>query len=126
MILIEMVGWWYARGWGIFVRKAGGFLKSITNFFSMSSLLRTLFKPFRQISADSAGSGASVDIKFHLFIDRLVSRVIGFFSRLILIVVGLILIVVGGLFCLVVILAWPFIPFIPVAGIVMSVMGVMV
>ena len=100
MILIEMVGWWYARGWGIFVRKAGEFLLSITNFFSMSSLIRTLFKPFRQISADSAGSGASVDIKFHLFIDRLVSRVI--------------------------ILAWPFIPFIPVAGIVMSVMGVMV
>ena len=124
MVLFEMFSWWYSRGWLTFIKKIRSFLTSITDFFSMDSLIRTLFQPFRQISADTAKSGASLDIKFHMFIDRLVSRIIGFFSRLLLLIVGLIIIIFGGGLSLILIVLWPFIPFLPVAGIVMSVMGV--
>ena len=124
MVLFEMFSWWYSRGWLTFIKKIRSFLTSITDFFSMDSLIRTLFQPFRQISAETANSSSSIDIKFHMFIDRLVSRIIGFFSRLLLLIAGLIIIIFGGSLSLILIVLWPFIPFLPVAGIVVSVMGV--
>ena len=90
----------------------------------MNSLIRTLFKPFRQISADTASSDSSLDFKFHMFIDRLVSRIVGFFSRLFLLIIGCIIIILGGAVSLVLIILWPFIPLTPIAGIVLSLMGV--
>ena len=80
MAITEMFFWWYSRGWQVFISKARTSLTSITDFFSMSSLVRTLFKPYRQISAETASSSASLDLKFHMFLDRLVSRFIGFLS----------------------------------------------
>ena len=124
MAIIEMFFWWYSHGWYAFISKTRNWLSSITDFFSMDSLVRTLFKPFRQISAESAAGNASLDLKFHMFLDRLVSRLIGFFSRLVLLFTGSIIIVIGGILCLLLIIIWPFIPLIPIAGIVLSVMGV--
>ena len=124
MAIVDMFFWWYAHGWHAFISKLRGFLSSITDFFSMDSLVRTLFKPFRQISAESASTGASLDLKFHMFIDRLVSRFIGFFSRLTLLIAGTIIIVFGGIASLILIILWPIIPFMPLLGLVLAVMGV--
>lgn len=124
MAILEMLTWWYAHGWSIFIRKLRIFLANITDFFSMDSLIRTLFKPYRQISAGSANANSSLDLKFHMFLDRLVSRFIGFFSRLILLITGTIIIIVGGVSSLVLILLWPVIPLVPIAGIVLTVVGV--
>ena len=124
MAIAEIFLWWYKDGWRFFVHKVRNSLSNITDFFSMDSLLRTLFKPFRQISADSAREGASLDLKFHMFIDRLVYRIIGFFSRLTLLIAGSIIIVFGGIISLILIILWPIIPFIPIAGIVLAIMGV--
>lgn len=100
------------------------YLSGITDFFSMGSLVRTLFKPYRQISAESAGESASLDMKFHMFLDRLVSRLVGFFTRLILLFAGIFIIIVGGIVSLALIILWPFIPLMPIAGVVLAVMGV--
>lgn len=124
MAITKMFCWWYAHGWAIFVKKNRLFLTDVIDFFSMSSLLRTLFKPFRQISASSANSGASLDLKFHMFIDRLISRVIGFFSRLILLVIGSIVIIFDSLLCLTLVILWPIVPLIPVTGLVLTFFGV--
>lgn len=124
MAITKMLFWWYSAGWGVFIQKIRTHLTSIIDFFSMGSLLRTLFKPFRQISAESANVGSSLDLKFHMFIDRLVSRCVGFFSRLILLTAGLILILLGGIFSIVLIIIWPFVPFLPIVGIVLTVIGV--
>lgn len=118
--------WWYSSGWKVFVEKLKTALGNITDFFSMGSLLRTLFKPYRQISAEHAGEQASLDLKFHMFLDRLISRIVGFFSRLVLLLTGVLMIVVGGIISLVLIILWPFIPLLPVAGIVLTAMGVTV
>ena len=90
----------------------------------MNSLIRTLFKPFRQISADSATTGSSLDLKWHMFIDRLISRIVGFFSRLILLITGCILIILGGIISLILIIIWPLIPLAPIAGIILTIIGV--
>ena len=116
--------WWYSSGWKVFIEKLKTSLSSITDFFSMSSLLRTLFKPYRQISAESASEHASLDMKFHMFLDRLISRIVGFFSRLTLLLTGLLIIIFGGLFSLILIIIWPFIPLLPIAGIVLTIFGV--
>lgn len=116
--------WWYSSGWKVFVDKLKTALSSITDFFSMGSLIRTLFKPYRQISAEAASEHASLDMKFHMFLDRLVSRVVGFFSRLTLLIAGIFLITLGGILSLVLIILWPLIPLLPVVGIVLTAIGV--
>lgn len=123
MVITEMFFWWYASGWNIFIKKFRNWIINIADFFSMDSLVRTLFKPFRQISANTADSSASLDLKFHMFIDRFISRLIGFISRLILLIVGIIIILIGGILGLFIIILWPLIPFIPIVGIVLSTMG---
>lgn len=124
MIIPEILIWWYSTGWHTFLRKIGQNFSRITDFFSMSSLIRTLFKPFRQISAESAGINASLDLKFHMFIDRLVSRFVGFFSRLFLLLTGTIIIVLGSIFGFVFLVLWPFLPLTPIAGIILTIMGI--
>ena len=124
MAITEMILWWYSSGWKVFVGKLKTGLESITDFFSMGSLIRTLFKPYRQISAEVAGDGASLDLKFQMFLDRLISRIVGFFSRLVLLLTGIMMIIVGGIISLILIILWPFIPLLPIAGIILTAMGV--
>ena len=125
MAFVEMFFWWYARGWQVFIHKIRGILSNITDFFSMDSLIRTLFQPFRQISANSANADSSLDMKFQIFLDRFISRLVGFFTRLLLLIVGSLIIIFGGIVCLFLIILWPVIPLFPIIGIILSIMGVM-
>ena len=126
MAITEMFLWWYSHGWQSFIAKAHNSLSSITDFFSMSSLVRTLFKPYRQISAETASGTSSLDVKFRMFIDRLISRCVGFVSRLILLLAGTFVIIIGGIVSLILIILWPIIPLLPIAGIILTIMGVMI
>lgn len=124
MSIPEIIIWWYTPGWSLFVKKNRALLASTVDFFSMSSLLHTLFKPYRQISAETANAEASLEMRFHMFTDRLVSRIVGFFSRLVLLIAGTILIIIGGIICFALIILWPLIPFAPIIGIVLTILGV--
>ena len=125
MAIAEMFVWWYSRGWRVFVMGLKNWFARVADFFSMDSLIRTLFKPYRQISAGTSASGA-LDLKFQMFIDRTISRLIGFVSRLILLLAGCVIIVVGGLLGLILTILWPVIPLLPAIGIILSVVGVMI
>jgi hypothetical protein len=124
MAIIEMLSWWYAHGWNVFIKKNRHTLSNIVDFFSMNSLIRTLFKPFRQISAETASADSSLDLKMHMFLDRLISRFIGFFSRLFLLIAGTFIIIIGAICSLVLIILWPLVPFIPIAGVILTITGV--
>lgn len=126
MVIVRMLSWWYVSGWGLFVKKLGVRFANLADFFSMSSLVRTLFQPYRQISADTAASGSSLETKFHAFVDRLVSRCVGFVTRLMLLIVGVIAMILTGIVGLVMVVAWPLVPFLPIAGIVATCMGVLI
>ena len=123
MAIFEMFFWWYASGWATFIRKTKVFLSNIIDSFSITSIVRTLFKPFRQISAETANENASIDLRFQMFIDRLISRFIGFSSRLILLIVGLVLVIIGGTISLALIIIWPLIPFMPIIGLMLTIAG---
>ncbi len=126
MAIAEMFLWWYSKGWRVFLSKLGSWFSDIADFFSMKSLIRTLFKPYRQISAESASASDSFDIRFHMFLDRLFSRTVGFFTRLVLLLIGVIVIIFNSILSVILIILWPLIPFVPVAGIILTVMEVVI
>ena len=124
MFMVDLVQWWYLRGWGMFLDGLKRKLQDSADFFSFGILARTLFKPFRQISAGASGDTA--ESKLAAFSDRLVSRVVGLFARLAIMIAGavvmLVEIIVGGLIAIV----WPLMPVLPIVCIVLAGMGVKV
>lgn len=126
MMVTKIFTWWYSTGWLLMFKKSLSRFDGVINFFSMNSLLRTLFKPYRQISAESANTSASLDLKFHMFIDRLVSRIVGFFLRLVLLIVGIIFIIFNFVFSLLFMILWPLVPVAPIFGVILCVAGVIV
>lgn len=123
MAIAEMLIWWYSQGWRVFIVGLKNWFSSVFDFFSMDSLVHTLFKPYRQISAGSTSSG-SLDIRFRMFIDRLISRLIGFVSRLVLLFTGCLIMLIGSLLSLILLVLWPFIPLLPIIGLLLTIIGV--
>lgn len=124
MIIFSMFSWWYSAGWqkfgGILVDK----LRGVLSFFSIGALLRTLFAPFRQISATSDDDSPALDARFRAFTDQLVSRLVGGVIRLFLMIVGLIAFVIWGALSLILFVSWPLVPAMPIVCIVLTVLGV--
>ena len=126
MAILEILTWWYTAGMrGIFGRAKEWFGK-VADFFSMDSLLKTLFMPYRQISAERARADAPVGLKLQMFGDRLFSRIIGFFARIVLLLAGVVTMIFGLVLILALILLWPFIPVLPVFGVILTIAGVMI
>lgn len=112
MLALGLLSWWYSQGWGIFVSGWRDRLKGTADFFSIGSLARTLFAPFRQISAHAG------------FLDRLISRLVGAATRFLIMIFGIIVIVLETILGLIAILVWPLVPLVPMACIVLTVVGV--
>ena len=102
--------------------KGGQRLKSTLEFFSVGQLAATLFSPFRQISA-SETSGGSPAIALRLFFDKLISRFIGAFVRLVTIVFGLVAILFLVVYQALIICMWLLLPLFPVVGLILFAVG---
>lgn len=98
-------------------------LHSLADFFSIGLLLRTLFSPFKQISA-YGDDNASLQKSISEFFDKLLSRVIGAVVRIFILIAGAVAITLEATLGIILVLIWPFIPFIPIATIVLAIMGV--
>ncbi|MCQ2571102.1 MAG: hypothetical protein MJ154_02550 [Candidatus Saccharibacteria bacterium] len=96
----------------------------MADFFSIGLLLKTLFQPFRQISADETGEKGGLEGALIAFFDRTLSRVIGFIVRTFIIVAGIITLSLQLVFGLLLAVLWPCVPALPVIGIIVSSMGV--
>lgn len=122
MFLVGLISWWYGRGWiGQSKRMAGRFAATL-EFFSIGQLLLTLFSPFRQISASVAGDG-SIGSAYRAFVDKLISRVIGAFVRFFTILFGLVIIALQAVYELVIMIAWWFLPLLPIIGFILLAVG---
>jgi hypothetical protein len=123
MIIILQLRWWYSAGWRwVLSEMLIAKVQWVNEVFSTSDLLRTLFAPFRQTYA--GGVRGSVGDQFRAFVDRSISRVIGFIVRSFLLIaaaLGSVAIAVSGLLTL---LLWPFLPFLPFIGFICFVVGV--
>ena len=114
-----LLQWWYAGGWGMFASSLKDRLRNTADLFSIGILFKTLFAPFRQISAVSSGTS-----KWQAFLDRLFSRMVGGVVRLLIIQAGIITLVFQAVVGVLLVIIWPLVPFLPIACIVLAVMGV--
>lgn len=121
MIVLAIFSWWYSEGWARSVRQAGDRVEGVLDFFSVGVLLKTLFAPFRQISAGQVRGPA--EAQFRAFLDRTFSRFIGAFMRGMMIIAGFLTAVFVGVVGLVQIVVWPLVPLLPLFGLLAALAG---
>jgi hypothetical protein len=115
MLLTTFFGWWYGEGWMTLARKVAGRVTGTLGFFSVGQLATSLFAPFRQISAGKVRGPLAV--QFRAWGDRMFSRVIGAVVRTLLILTGLLTAALLSIWGLVLMIAWPVLPALPLVGI---------
>jgi hypothetical protein len=121
MLFVSLLRWWYSDGWIRRARIISNQLDGVVDYFSIDLLLRTLFSPFRQISAGKVDG--PLEVQMRALVDKLVSRVIGAIIRLILLVIGLVAIAGQAIIGFLILIIWAFVPLLPVIGIVLTVIG---
>lgn len=121
MLITGLISWWYGEGWRIRLSHMRQSLANMYDYFSIDLLVKTLFSPFRQISAGNVQGPLGVQMR--ALADKLFSRVIGAFVRSIMIVVGLIGMSVLTVFHFILLLGWPLVPAMPFIGIFLTITG---
>jgi hypothetical protein len=107
MLALSFFSWWYGRGWKQVATSFGPRIHTVADSFSAGQLLRTLFAPWRRIvTPPSAGLSA----KLRALVDNLVSRTVGFFVRLIVLLAALVTIIGITLLTAIELIAWPLLP----------------
>jgi hypothetical protein len=126
MLLIELVKWWYSAGIVVHLRKIARRLQRTQDNFSLGLLLKTLFKPFRQIDAAAnldPTVSVSIDQQFKRFTSDLISRFIGFWMRLFLMLAGIAILILQTLYSVLTFAIYLVLPLAPIAGIVLAILG---
>lgn len=116
----DMLRWWYTTGWMQTFRRIGEWPLGVERAFSFVILLQTLFSPWRRII--SMG-GRTIDAKFRAAIDNLISRMIGFIIRSIVLLAALLAMVGVAVAALVMAVVWPLLPLAVVYGVVRGITG---
>ena len=124
MFLVGIFQWWYGNGLLQSIRQSFLGVLRTADFFSVGLLLRTLFNPFRQISAAPVGGALSVQLS--AFFDKLFSRAIGAVVRSMVIIVGILMILLRFLWMIVGVIMWLALPLMPFIGIILWQLGVSV
>lgn len=112
MFIVGMASWWYRDGWKHLISNILESLERLYDTFSLGLLVKTLFSPWRQISAGNVRGPIGVQIR--AFFDRLVSRLIGGFIRTITLIIGTVSLCCAAIFGIIRVALWPIIPALPV------------
>ena len=121
MLFVSLLQWWYSDGWRRRARLVSTQIDGVIDYFSIDLLARTLFSPYRQISAGKVDGPLGVQLR--AFADRLISRFIGALIRTVLLVMGMIAIAAQSIFGLVVLVLWAFVPLLPFMGVGLMLTG---
>ncbi|TWP26500.1 hypothetical protein EUA60_02230 [TM7 phylum sp. oral taxon 346] len=121
MFIVGMISWWYSVGWKRAAVDVWESIERLYDTFSLGLLLKTLFAPWRQISAGKVRGPIGVQLR--AFFDRLVSRIIGGFIRTITLMIGVVALCVMLLIGLLRLAIWPLIPFMPAAMVIAAISG---
>jgi len=109
MLALAFFQWWYSRGWLQAARHISGRIKGVLLSFSVATLMRTLFAPWKQIVAIK-DPNETLQMRVRGFFDTLVSRFIGFCVRTITLLTALVMTLVMAAFGAVLIALWPILP----------------
>lgn len=120
-MLMAFFVWWYTGGWQRQISLISQQLDRLLDMFSFDLLLRTLFSPFRQISAGSVGGPLGVQLQ--AWLDRVVSRLIGAMVRTVVLITGVIVVVAAFVCGGIRFVLWPLVPIAPIIGFVLWLSG---
>lgn len=123
MLVLDLLSWWYSRGFSELINGLKERLRDAADFFSIRLLMQNFFSPYRQISAQGTSSSA-VNDRMQAFLDSLISRVVGTVVRLFVLLAGIIVIVLQITVGVVMIIIWPLIPMTVVGGVILCLGGV--
>lgn len=118
-MIIEMLRWWYGPGWVHSFKRISTRTKSVAHAFSATTLIATLFSPWKRIQY----SGKSFDAKMQAMIDNLVSRIIGFVVRIGVLIAALVMIASSAILGLTIAIIWPLVPVLIMACLVKGIIG---
>lgn len=121
MLFVSLFKWWYGEGWRQRAVMINARLEGVVDYFSIDLLVKTLFSPFRQISAGRVDGPIGEQLR--AFADKMVSRIIGGVVRSIILIIGLVTIALTVVASLILLLAWALVPLLPVIGIVLAMIG---
>ena len=121
MFIVGMLSWWYSAGWIERAKLNRERIARTVDYFSINLLVKTLFSPFRQISAGKVNG--PIGLKWRAFIDRTISRVIGAFIRSVIIVIGCVTITLYCVLGLITMVVWAFVPLFPIVGFILFISG---
>lgn len=121
MFIVGLFSWWYSAGWADEARRVRERIASAADYFSIGLLAKTLFSPFRQISAGRVQG--PLGVKWRAFVDRLISRCIGAIVRSVMIIIGVVWIAIVTSIGSITLVFWLIVPALPVVGIIMTIIG---
>jgi hypothetical protein len=107
-MVFQLVIWWYGQGWKNLVDQSAKRFRKLSQFFSLPLLSRTLFSPWRRIITFPA---KGIGNRIRASVDNLVSRMVGFVVRVLVILTAVILMILLGVFCIIELVVWPLLPF---------------
>jgi len=110
MLVRNFLFWHYVLANKFILRLIVNFIGFAFHLFSVRFLIKSLFAPWRRIEMVNKAPGFSLVEWWHRFSFNLISRIIGFFVRSLLVFLGLVLALFFLLLGLLVLLAWQFLP----------------
>ncbi len=107
MLVVELIYWWYSSGWVSLAKRLLAFITIIYRYFSVSLLSKTLFVPWKRIT--TYGS-RSLNERMRALLDNLISRLVGFSVRIMVLLVAMLLILTSSIMSLAALVLWPLLP----------------
>lgn len=122
LLVPHYIVWHYTQAISNLFAIWGNLIWFLYNFFSIKLLFQTLLSPFERLTEESKG-GLDIESFFSALIVNTLMRIVGFFVRSIVIIIGLLsilLLFLGGLFLFII---WLFIPFLILLFFVLGVLS---
>jgi len=112
--------WHYGRGLRELFEVAKNFLWFVTNFFSFKLLLKTLFAPWKRLG-EHYGGGLDLEAFASTVVVNGLMRVVGFFTKTLVLIVGLVSYVLVLIFSGFIFIIWILAPVILLGSAILSV-----
>lgn len=106
---VQYFRWHYGRGFNEFLEICRDFLRFITHFFSFKLLFTTLFSPWKRMG-EHYRSGLHIEDALSTLLINMIMRAVGFFSRIIVLTIGLLVSILFILLSFASLIVWLLIP----------------
>ena len=123
MLVVSFFQWWYGRGFSEYLASFVDGLRDAADFFSIRLLVRNLFAPFRQISAEKQ-INLPLNARIHAWLDLLISRLVGATVRFMILIAGTVVMILRAGIGLVLGILWPLLPLLVVYCVMLFSRGV--